>query len=184
MNFITLLLIAIGLSIDAATISMSNRMTYKKDTPKGIYCAIIFGIFQGVMPIIGYFLSCNFIEKLQGIEHYIIFGVLVLLGVKNIKDAFSQEEKQTTLQKQSWLSLITQAFATSIDALSIGLTFAVMQVNIYFAGIVIGIVTFIICLIAYLLADKFQQKLGNKGGFYGGVLLILVAIKAVIEHSN
>lgn len=184
MNFITLLLISIGLSIDAATVSMSNCMTYKKDSRKGFLYAIIFGIFQGGMPIIGYFLSCSFIENLQGIEPYIIFGVLTLLGVKNIKDALNQDKKQSPLKKQTWLLLITQAFATSIDALSVGLTFAIMQVNIYFAATIIGIVTFIICLISYLLADKFQEKLGNKGGFYGGVLLILVAIKSVIVHSN
>ncbi|MEG2295230.1 MAG: manganese efflux pump, partial [Oscillospiraceae bacterium] len=93
-------------------------------------------------------------------------------------------EKQIITTSQSWLLILIQAFATSIDALSIGLTFAVMDVNIYFSATIIGFVTFGTCFCTYLLADKLEKKIGNKGGFYGGILLILVAIKAVIEHGK
>ena len=182
MNFIEIFLIGISLAVDAFAVSICKGLSMKKyEVKKGLIIGIYFGIFQGIMPIIGYLLGTTFENLITSIDHWIAFVLLLTIGANMIREALSSDE-ETNNDKVDIKTMIPLAVATSIDALAIGITFAFFKVNILTATIIITITTFILSIIGTKIGNKFGIKYKNKAEFIGGLILILMGIKILLEH--
>ncbi|MBN1694835.1 manganese efflux pump [candidate division WOR-3 bacterium] len=182
MNLITIFGIGIGLSMDALAVSVINGFVIKKLKIQNAFkIAFSFGFFQALMPVIGWSAGLSFRKYIQSFDHWIAFSLLCLVGGKMIYESIKcSEEKKDCLQFPALLML---SIATSIDALAVGLSFSFLQVEIIFPALIIGVVTFIICLIGIYVGDKIGKFIGNKLGLIGGLILIIIGIKIVIEHT-
>ncbi|MDD2782451.1 manganese efflux pump MntP family protein, partial [Sulfuricurvum sp.] len=145
--------------------------------------AAVFGFFQGAMPIAGYFIGISFAEYVQAYDHWIAFVLLVGLGGKMLYEAY-QNEFDDEVTDLSTKTLITLAIATSIDAMAIGVTFAFLQTDIYTAAGVIALVTFVLCIVAVYVGKKLGSLLESKAEMLGGVILIGLGFKILLEHTG
>ena len=176
------ILLGVGLAMDAFSVSMANGLNephMKKGKMLGI--AGTFGGFQALMPAIGYVLGAQFQETIASIDHWIAFVLLALIGGNMIHEALDndEEEADASLDVKTMFLL---AVATSIDALAIGITFAFLKVNIIPAVCFIGIVTFIISFAGVKIGNVFGARYKNKAEIVGGVILILLGLKILLEH--
>lgn len=182
MNFIEIFLIGISLAVDAFAVSICKGLSMKKyEVKKGLIIGVYFGIFQGIMPIIGYLLGTTFENLITSIDHWIAFVLLLTIGANMIREALSKYE-ETNNDKVDIRTMIPLAVATSIDALAIGITFAFLKVNILTATIIITITTFILSIIGTKIGNKFGIKYKNKAELIGGLILIIMGIKILLEH--
>ena len=182
MGLIELFLIAVGLSMDAFAVSVCKGLAMPKCTfKKAAIVGLWFGGFQALMPAIGYILGAQFQEAIASIDHWIAFVLLALIGGNMIHEALDndEEEADASLDVKTMFLL---AVATSIDALAIGITFAFLKVNIIPAVCFIGIVTFIISFAGVKLGNVFGARYKNKAEIVGGVILILLGLKILLEH--
>ena len=182
MGLIELFLIAVGLSMDAFAVSVCKGLAMPKCTfKKAAIVGLWFGGFQALMPAIGYVLGAQFQETIASIDHWIAFVLLALIGGNMIHEALDndEEEADASLDVKTMFLL---AVATSIDALAIGITFASLKVNIIPADCVIGIVTFIISFAGVKIGNVFGARYKNKAEIVGGVILILLGLKILLEH--
>lgn len=168
--------------MDAVCVSMSNGMCYKARLKQAFLIALTFGIFQGVMPIIGYYCGSLFAEQIRGIDHWIALILLSIIGGKMIYDGLKKEEESSCSLKLTAKVLLVQGVATSIDALAVGVSFAAMDVNIWAAALVIVVCTFVLSLIAVFAGKKIGTRLNARAEIFGGVILILIGLKIFIEH--
>lgn len=187
MDFVTLFLTAVGLSMDASAISISNGMICRKTVlSKVILMAFYFGLFQAIMPFIGYYAGNMFSDIIVTVDHWVVLIILSILGIKMIAEAFgTKSSKEVKMQKCTDLSnkfLLMQALATSIDALAVGISFALIKVDILKAAAIIGIVTFLLCFASFFIGRKFGGLFKNKAEIFGGLILIFIGIKIFIEH--
>ena len=184
MGFIELIILSIGLAMDAFAVAICkglsmSKMNWKKASIIGLY----FGGFQALMPLVGYLLGINFQEKITSIDHWIAFLLLGIIGINMIKEAISKDsEKQNDSIK--FKDMLILAVATSIEALAVGITFAFLKVNILLAISLIGIITFIISVFGVKIGNLFGDKYEKKAEFAGGIILILLGIKILLEHLN
>ena len=182
MGFIELLLISVGLAMDAFAVSVGKGMTLKSVRPcHALTAGAWFGVFQGLMPLIGYFVGRSFAEYVTSVDHWIAFGLLTIIGVNMIREAISGEEEVVD-GNFGVRTMLIMAIATSIDALAVGISMAFLHVNIWISVVVIGIVTFAISAAGVYLGASFGSRLGSKAGIVGGVILIAIGIKIVVEH--
>ena len=182
MGLIELFLIAVGLSMDAFAVSVCKGLAMPKCTfKKAAIVGLWFGGFQALMPAIGYILGAQFQEAIASIDHWIAFVLLALIGGNMIHEALDndEEEADASLDVKPMFLL---AVATSIDALAIGITFAFLKVNIIPAVCFIGIVTFIISFAGVKIGNVFGARYKNKAEIVGGVMLILLGLKILLEH--
>ena len=182
MGLIELFLIAVGLSMDAFAVSVCKGLAMPKCTfKKAAIVGLWFGGFQALMPAIGYILGAQFQEAIASIDHWIAFVLLALIGGNMIHEALDndKEEADASLDVKTMFLL---AVATSIDALAIGITFAFLKVNIIPAVCFIGIVTFIISFAGVKIGNVFGARYKNKAEIVGGVILILLGLKILLEH--
>ena len=182
MGLIELFLIAVGLSMDAFAVSVCKGLAMPKCTfKKAAIVGLWFGGFQALMPAIGYVLGAQFQETIASIDHWIAFELLALIGGNMIHEALDngEEEADASLDVKTMFLL---AVATSIDALAIGITFAFLKVNIIPAVCFIGIVTFIISFAGVKIGNVFGARYKNKAEIVGGVILILLGLKILLEH--
>lgn len=184
MSFVELILISIGLAMDAFAVSICKgislkSMNWKKAGIIGLY----FGGFQALMPLIGYLLGTGFESIVTSIDYIIAFVLLVFLGVNMIKEAYSDEEEKTD-DDVGFKTMIVLAIATSIDALAVGVTFAFLKVNILIAISLIGIITFIMSIFGAKIGNKFGDKYEKKAMIMGGIILILLGTKILLEHMG
>ena len=186
--WISLILIAIGLAMDAFATSIVDGLRYHNTTKRhGIFVALTFGLFQGVMPVIGYFLGSLFIDKIKDYDHWVAFGLLLAIGgfmifegIKGIVKPESVKEKEF-----SWKEVILQGIATSIDALAVGITLSTFDIFIVYDALVITGITFVVCLLGFFLGTQISKLLKGKysiANIIGGVILIGIGISIVIEH--
>ena len=140
-----------------------------------------FGGFQALMPIIGYFLGCSFAHVVGRVDHWIAFGLLVLIGLNMIRETLTDDD-ETPDSDFGFRKMFVMAIATSIDALTIGISMAFLRVDIWIAAAVIGIVTFAFSAVGVSLGCKFGAKVGSRAGILGGVVLIALGIKILVEH--
>ncbi len=181
MNLVDIIMIGIGLSMDAVAVSLTNGMVYRMGQDKKIMMPVFFGIFQGLMPLLGYFTGGLFAKWISQYSGWIIFLILGFLGVKMLKEGLSHEQiekKEPTVM--TYGVLFVQAIATSIDAFAVGIAFCTTCVSIWFSAAIICVTTFICSLIAVLLGKKFGELLGKKAEVFGGSILILLALKAIL----
>lgn len=183
MRLTELILIAVGLSMDAFAVSVCKGLATTEVTKKHCLLAgIWFGGFQGLMPAVGYFLGSAFEKYIVNFDHWIAFFLLVLIGGNMIKEAFSKEEENTNASFAP-KSMFVLAIATSIDALAVGVTFALLpDVNIFSAVGLIGGITFVLSAIGVKVGNVFGAKYKSKAELSGGVILILIGLKILLEH--
>ncbi len=176
-----LLIIAVGLSMDALAVAVCKGASMKKSCLKNeITVGLWFGVFQALMPIIGYYLGCSFCEYIKEFDHWVAFALLSLIGFNMIKESFSPFEEYKP--DVSFKTMLVMAIATSIDALAVGITFALVGCSIFVSSAVIGIITFILSLVGVRLGRLFGKKFKSKAELAGGIILILMAVKILLEH--
>lgn len=184
MQFWELLLLAVSLSMDAFAVSMCRGLEMKKFRPgQALVIALFFGGFQALMPIVGYFVGRQFEQYITAWDHWIAFALLAVLGTKMIWDGLKKETVQEGIsEKLDIKSLFVMAVATSIDALAVGITLGFLQANIWFAASVIGAITFVLCVLGVLIGNRIGVKFKNGAEIFGGVILILIGLKILLEH--
>ncbi len=182
MTFIELLLIAIGLSMDAFSVSICKGLTTKKFSWRmALVCGLWFGFFQALMPIIGYFLGAQFQEMIEAYDHWIAFGLLFLIGANMIREAvWGKEESQDG--SLGFKTMLLLAIATSIDALAVGVSFACIRVKLWSSVIVIGLTTFAFSVLGVKIGNVFGSKYEKSAEIIGGIILILIGLKILLEH--
>lgn len=182
MSFLEILLISIGLAMDAFAVSICKGLAMTKmNWKKAVIIGLYFGIFQAIMPIIGYYLGESFQGLVTSIDHWIIFGLLAFIGGNMIKEALDKE-KQEVNDNIDIKTMIILAIATSIDALAVGITLAFLEINLTLAVSLIGIITFILSVIGVKIGNKFGAKYERKAELVGGLILIFIGVKILIEH--
>ena len=182
MGALEILLIAIGLAMDAFAVSVCKGLSMKKMSwKKAIIVGLYFGAFQGLMPVIGYFLGATFESLVTKIDHWISFILLTFIGLNMLKEAFS-EDTENCNDNVDFKTMIVLAIATSIDALAVGITFAFLQTNILIAALTIGIITFVISVLGVKIGNRFGDKYERKAETVGGLILILMGTKILLEH--
>lgn len=184
MGIIELLLLSVGLGMDAFAVSVCKGISMKKmDWKKAIIIGLYFGGFQVLMPVIGYFLGSALESLITNIDHWIAFILLGIIVGKMIKDSFADESDNCN-DDVSFKTMFGLAVATSIDALAIGITFAFLNVNLILAITIIGVITFIFAVIGIKIENRFGDKYQNKAELVGGIILALLGIKILLEHLN
>ena len=176
MKFIELLLIAVGLSMDAFSVSGCKGLTAKKFWRMALVCGTWFGVFQAVMPVVGYYLGAQFQGFIDRYAHWIAFGLILLIGINMIREALSSKDED-----EAHASMFFLAIATSIDALAVGVSFACIQVNIWIAITIIGVTTFLFSMLGVRIGNVFGSKHEKSAGIIGGIILILIGLKILME---
>ena len=186
MTFIEILLIGIGLSMDAFAVALSKGLSMRKLNMKaGILIAVFFGFFQAFMPFIGWLVCRNFEKYITRVDHWIVFVLLGFIGIKMIVDAVKEARKEEKEEKDDRIrigELFLLAIATSIDALAVGISYAFLSINIWSSITIIGITTLILSFIGVLIGCKFGARFQTKAQIAGGIILILVGVKILLEH--
>ena len=182
MELFEIVFIGVGLAMDAFAVSVCKGLSMKKINWKNtIIIALYFGIFQALMPVIGYFLGNTFSDIVKKIDHWLAFILLATIGINMIKES-TDDELEKRNDRVDFKTMIVLAIATSIDALAIGITFAFFKVNLLLSIAIIGIITFALSIVGVLIGNKFGDKLQNKAELTGGIILIIIGLKILLEH--
>lgn len=184
MGFVELLFIAVGLSMDAFAVSLCKGLSLRKVTWKqGALVGLFFGGFQAVMPLIGWLLGTRFARYITAVDHWIAFVLLLFIGGRMIVGALKKDEEAPKCDVRLDIKdLALMAVATSIDALAVGITFAFLKVNILPAVTLIGVTTFLLSFVGVFIGKKFGARYKKKAELVGGVVLVLMGMKILIEH--
>lgn len=182
MGIIELMIISFGLSMDAFATAICKGLTLRKNSIRNsVIVGFYFGLFQAIMPLIGYLFGSVFGDAIAKFDHWVVFVLLGFLGLNMIKESFSTDDNCDTCNL-NFKVMFLLAIATSIDALAVGITFAFLKVNIILAILLIGIITFIMSFIGVKLGSKFGSKYEKKAQILGGVILIGMGLKILLEH--
>lgn len=182
MSVIELLVLALGLSMDAFAVSICKGLSVPKLQAKHcLICGVYFGGFQALMPLIGWALGIRFQSMITNIDHWIAFVLLAVIGANMIKESFSKEEECPDASF-GFKTMLTLAVATSIDALAVGVTFAFLDVSIVPAVLLIGATTFVCSAVGVKIGNVFGNRFQSKAEFFGGLVLIAIGLKILIEH--
>ena len=181
MGWLELCATAVALAMDAFAVAICRGLEMKKLNVKHLLLiAFMFGLFQALMPFIGWAGSVQFKKYIEPVDHWIAFGLLVFIGVKMIAEAFKgEEEKKDSL---NFKMLLLMSVATSIDALVVGITFVATETNVWTGCSLIGLVTFVISALGVFLGNKVGNRFSNKAEIFGGAVLILIGLKILLEH--
>lgn len=187
MGIVELLLLAVGLSMDAFAVSICKGLAMGKATLKAeLTCGIWFGGFQALMPVIGFFLGTLFADAIVAIDHWVAFVLLAIIGINMLKEAVEKEECgccEDCCADLSVKTMFLMAVATSIDALAVGISLAMAgNVNIWTAAALIGVCTCILSAAGVKIGNVFGSRFERKAQIAGGVILILIGVKIVLEH--
>ena len=182
-----LLLLAVGVSMDAFAVSICKGLAMKKATLKaGLTCGIWFGGFQALMPLIGFFLGYLFADTIEAIDHWVAFILLGIIGFNMLKEALSKDDCDCCEEHDADLSpktMFVMAVATSIDALAVGISLAMAgDVNIWTAAILIGITTCVLSALGVKIGNIFGSRFEKKAEAAGGIILVLLGVKILLEH--
>ena len=183
MSILEILLLGIGLSMDAFAVSICKGLSTKKLQFKHyLIIGAWFGGFQALMPTIGYFLGSTFEQYITAFDHWVAFVLLAAIGANMIKESFSREESETSASFE-FKTMLLMALATSIDALAVGITFALLpDVNVPLAVCLIGITTFLCSAAGLRVGNLFGLRYKAKAELAGGIILILIGLKILLEH--
>ena len=182
MSYLELFVIAVGLSMDAFAVSICKGLSVRRLKPRhNLICGLYFGGFQALMPVIGWLLGRQFESLIKSIDHWIAFALLVLIGANMIREAVKNEEENLN-DSFSPKTMLPLAVATSIDALAVGVTFAFLDVSIVPAVSMIGATTFILSAVGVKIGNVFGAKYKSKAELVGGIVLVAMGVKILIEH--
>ena len=189
MGFGELVFLAVALAMDAFAVSVTNGMCLKKcGLKETLSMALTFGFFQALMPLVGCGGGSFFYQQIKAVDHWIAFGLLTFLGVRMIMEALesrNQAEGEGCDIEGSRLTLkllLVQGVATSIDALAVGISLSVVQANIFFAALVIGLITALLCSVASVVGRRFGTMLNDKAEILGGIILVGIGVRILISH--
>ena len=185
MGFAELLLLAVGLSMDAFAVSICKGLSIKTaGIREQSICGAWFGGFQALMPLIGFFLGTLFAETIEAIDHWVAFGLLALIGINMLRDAFSKDcDCENHDADLSVKTMLVMAIATSIDALAVGISLAMAgDVNIVAAVLLIGVTTFLLSAVGVKVGNVFGSRFEKKAQMAGGIILFLLGLKILLEH--
>lgn len=186
MGTVTLFLIALGLSMDAFAVSISDGISYRDNGPKTAFrIALTFGVFQAGMPLLGYAAGRAVSHTMSAIDHWIALALLCAIGVSMIWSAVKKmrnPQEETCKTKLTIGPLLVQGIATSMDAFAVGISFAIMDTNIFVAVALIGVVTFICSIIGVMIGTRFGGLLKEKAEIFGGCILLAIGLKIFFEH--
>jgi putative Mn2+ efflux pump MntP len=186
MGFVELLLLAVGLSMDACAVSICKGLCMRKATLKAqAICGVWFGGFQALMPLIGFFLGTLFADAIEAVDHWVAFVLLALIGANMLKEAFEKKADSCDANEAdlSAKTMLVMAIATSIDALAVGISLAMAgDVNIFLAVVLIGITTFLLSAVGVKVGNVFGSRFEKKAQLCGGVILVLLGLKILLEH--
>jgi manganese efflux pump family protein len=177
------LLIAIGLASDAFAVSVgAGSSGATRDRRSMVRLSFHFGLFQFLMPIIGWLAGLRIEYLIQSYDHWLAFGLLLWVGVHMIRSADEVGDRFTLQDPSKGMMLVLLSVATSVDALAVGLSIAILRVSIWYPSVVIGIVTGITSFIGILLGQQFSKKVGKRAALAGGALLILIGVRILLTH--
>jgi putative Mn2+ efflux pump MntP len=182
MSFLDIILLAIGVSMDAFAVSIAKGLATQQLRPKHyLSVALWFGGFQALMTLAGYFAGFNFTHIVESFDHWISFFLLGLLGVGMIREAMSKDEEAMDASFAA-KNMLIMAIATSIDALAVGVSLSFEEVNIWFAALLIGLITLLLSAVGLKIGNIFGNRYKTIAGILGGVMLICIGVKILITH--
>ncbi|MEE8727253.1 MAG: manganese efflux pump MntP family protein [Bifidobacterium thermacidophilum] len=183
-SVVGILLIAVSLSMDAFAVSIGKGLTVRRVRPLDAFkTALWFGGFQALFPLLGYLVAGTFSGYVTAVDHWIIFGLLALIGGNMIREAFEEDDENARETPQfDWRHMLPLAVACSIDAFAIGVSFAFMKVNILWSVLIIGVVTGAFSAAGLHIGHAFGARWQKPAQIAGGVILILIGIKVLLEH--
>ena len=182
MGFGELFILAIGVSMDALAVAICKGLSIRSLKPRhALIVGTWFGLFQAIMPTIGYLLGYAFADMISAIDHWIAFVLLAIIGGNMIREAFSHEEESYDASL-SFPNMLMLSLATSIDALALGVTFAFLKVDLLPAVTLIGVCTLVISAIGVKVGNVFGERFKSKAELFGGVVLVLLGCKILLEH--
>jgi putative Mn2+ efflux pump MntP len=182
-SFLSILIIAIGLSADCFAVALSASITSKHFTFARFFrFPLAFGVFQALMTVLGWLAGRAVIDIIAAYDHWLAFALLVFIGGRMIWESFQKKSDEKARNYHGWLTLLALSIATSIDALAVGLSFAFLEVDIAVASATIGVTAFIITIIAQLIGNRVGALAGKRAEIVGGLILIAIGIKILLEH--
>lgn len=183
LGLLSIAIIGVGLAMDAFAVSVSKGLSVQQLRPRhALAVGLWFGGFQGLMPLLGYLLGRNFAHYVERVDHWIAFGLLLLIGVNMIRETLGGDEDEHRSDDFGFRTMLLMAIATSIDAFAVGVSFAVMNISIWSAAAIIALITMIISAVGIYLGTRVGAKIGSKAGIVGGFMLIAIGVNILIEH--
>ncbi len=183
MDMITILFIALGLALDSFSVSITSGLTIKHfKINNALRIAMFFGFFQAIMPVMGWLAGINIIDIISGIDHWVAFGLLSLIGCRMIYEAIQTESSRKIINPLNVNVLLMLSVATSIDALAVGLGLSFLKIFIVTPAIIIGITTFLLSFLGVFVGKRFGHFFENKIEVVGGLVLVGIGIRILIEH--
>lgn len=185
MGIIEIFLIGVGLSMDAFAVSVCKGLgMHRVNYAHALAIALFFGVFQGLMPVIGWLVGNAFAVYVTAVDHWIAFALLAFVGGKMLWDAFHDEgeEDESVTDRLDLCELFMLAIATSIDALAVGISFSFLQIDIVVAALIIGCTTFVLSLVGVVVGNRFGARFEKPSQIAGGIVLIAIGLKILLEH--
>lgn len=180
---LTVFLIGLGLSMDAFSVSVTNGMCLERvKIADALKISFMYALFQFLMPVLGFFTGNVFKNVINSVDHWIAFCLLLFIGIKMISEALEKKDEKEECKKIGIKLLFVQAVATSIDALAVGVSFAALKMPVISSSLMIGIITLVICFFGVYIGKKVGKFLNGKAEILGGVILIGIGVKILIEH--
>lgn len=186
MHTLEILVMAVALAMDAFAVSIATGLAIRCSLVQTLRMSLTFGLFQFIMPVIGWFAGATFRSAIEAFDHWVAFILLALIGCKMIKDALSEDDGEKCADPTKGITLIVLAVATSIDALAVGVSMAILKVDVWVPSAVIGVVCFIISATGIYLGRSVIREgssLARKANIVGGIVLLLIAVKILLEHG-
>ena len=183
MNTFEIIFIAIGLAMDASAVSLAAAAAgFAKDARAVFRLSFHFGLFQFLMPIIGWAMGVSFVAYLKSVDHWIAFGLLAFVGGRMIKEGFDTDTETQKKDPSRGMTMVLLSVATSIDALAVGLSFAVLNVSIWYPSIMIGVITCGLSVTAIAVGRRLGQMFGKRMEIFGGIVLLVIGFKILLSH--
>jgi putative Mn2+ efflux pump MntP len=182
-SFLSIFIVALGLSADCFAVALSASIATKRFTFTNFFrFPLAFGVFQALMVVLGWLAGSAVIDLISAYDHWLAFALLVFIGGKMIWESFRKESDGEHKKYTGWFTLLALSIATSIDSLAVGLSFAFLEVDIVVACVTIGLTTFIITIIGQLIGNRVGRLVGKRAEIVGGLILIAIGIKILVEH--
>jgi len=185
MNFYDILIIAVGLSMDAFAVSLSaGAQGFARGFRPIFRLSFHFGLFQFLMPLLGWYLGTQVAGLIRAFDHWIAFGLLAFVGIRMMMAGWEEQDESVKANPTRGFTLVSLSVATSIDALAVGLSLAMLQVNIWYPSVVIGVVTAGLSVVGIRLGHRLAGRFGKRMEIAGGVLLLLIGLRIVASHGG
>lgn len=186
MSLREMVVLAFALSMDAFAVALCKGacLSEQKDKGESLAIAASFGFFQALMSLIGWFVGSRFRAYIESVDHYIAFGLLLFIGGKLVYEAWKNRDEELVCTPLHFMELMLLSIATSIDALAAGVAMAVLDLNIWLAILLIGVITLVMSFIGFKTGKKFGARFQSKAQLIGGIALIFIGIKILVEHLS